>query len=67
MIENIREELMTNLNKELNIIIDEGRSRKIECKGFIDKLYSNIFTINIDNKIYSYSYSDILTKKIILK
>jgi uncharacterized protein Veg len=67
MINNIKEDLNKKLNSTCEIIINERRSKKIKCIGKVIKLYSNIFIINIDGKNISFSYSDVLTKKIILK
>ncbi len=63
----IREELLKLKDKNLIAIIDEGRSKKREEKCKIRDIYKRIFTLEIDNSILSFSYSDLICKTIILK
>lgn len=67
MIENIKKELFELKDKPITAIIDEGRSRKRIEQGIIKGIYNKIFTIEINNMITSFSYSDLICKTIILK
>ena len=42
MIENIKKELLKLKGKEVEIIIDEGRSRKRKEKGIIKDIYKHV-------------------------
>ena len=63
--EQIINELLKLKDKEVIAIIDEGRARKE--KGFIRGIYDRVFTIEINNLLTSFSYSDLICKTIILK
>jgi len=63
----IKKELYDLKDKSLVAIIDEGRSRKRKEKCKIKNIYSRIFTIEVDNKILSFSFSDLICKTIVLK
>lgn len=67
MIENIKKELFELKDKPVTAIIDEGRSRKRIEKGVIKGIYNKIFTIEINNMVTSFSYSDLICKTIVLK
>lgn len=67
MIENIKRELFELKDKPVTAIIDEGRSRKRIEQGVIKGIYNKIFTIEINNMITSFSYSDLICKTIVLK
>ena len=63
----IRDKLNKLKDRELIAIIDEGRSRKRREKCRIKNIYGRIFTIEIDDKVLSFSYSDLICETIILK
>lgn len=67
MYKNIQKELNELLGKDLIAIIDEGRSKKLKEKCKIKNIYNRIFTLEINNSIKSFSYSDLICKTIILK
>ena len=67
MYNNIRNTLNDLKNKDVIIIIDEGRSRKRREIGKINGVYNRIFTILINDVLMSFSYSDIINKTITLK
>lgn len=67
MIEIVKEELSKYKDKNVEILINEGRSKKRKEKGKIKDLYSRIFIIEINGINNSFSYSDIITKTIIIK
>ena len=64
MIESIKNEIKSHLNKEVKIIAKENRNRNEVFYGYITEYYSHVFVISngIDRK--SYSYNDILSKDI---
>ena len=67
MYNNVRKYLLELKDKNLIAIIDEGRSRKRKEKCKIKGIYNKIFTIECNNIILSFSYSDLICKTIILK
>lgn len=67
MRENIKLELLKLKNKKVKLIIDEGRARKKEEIGLIKNIYDRVFTVEINNVITSFTYSDIICKTIIIK
>lgn len=67
MYKNIQNQLNGLKDKNLVAIIDEGRSKKIKEKCRIKGIYSRIFTIQVNNYIKSFSYSDLICGTIILK
>lgn len=54
------------IGKKLKIKIYIGRNKYEYYEGYIRKLYENIFTIETNKGIKSFSYSDIATKTVIL-
>ena len=67
MIEIIKEELSKYKDKDVEILINEGRSKKRKEKCKIKKLYNRTFIIEINGINNSFSYSDVITKTIIMK
>ena len=67
MYNNIKNILNELKDKKLIAVIDEGRSRKREEKCKIKGIYNRIFTLQTEDKILSFSYSDLICKTIILK
>ena len=67
MYKNIRNQLNELKGKEILAIIDEGRSRKRKEKCRIKGVYNRIFTLEINNLLLSFSYSDLICKTITLK
>lgn len=65
--EQIINKLLKLKDKEVIAIIDEGRARKREERGIIRGIYDRVFTIEINNVLTSFSYSDLICKTIILK
>ena len=43
-----------------------GRNKYEYYEGFIDKIYENIFVLNTNKGIKSFSYSDVVTKLVVL-
>ena len=67
MYKELQNKLMSLIDKEILVIIDEGRSRKRKEKAKIKGVYDRIFTLEINNIIMSFSYSDLLCKTITIK
>lgn len=67
MIEDIKKNLETKLNKKVKVCVNEGRSKKTIYEGILKEMYSNIFLIENEENKFCYTYTDVLTKKIILK
>lgn len=51
---------------KLKIKVYKGRNKYEYFDGFIDKIYDNIFTIKTLNSIKSFSYSDVVTKVVVI-
>lgn len=51
---------------KLKIKVYKGRNKYEYSDGFIDKIYDNIFTIKTLNGIKSFSYSDVVTKVVVI-
>ena len=66
MYSDIKNRLKKLLNKEILVTIDEGRSRKRIEKAKVKGVYNRIFTIEINNLLMSFSYSDLICKTITL-
>ena len=66
-IQKIRDEVSSMAGKKVLAKIDIGRNKYEYIEGFILGIYPFLFTIKTNNEIKSYSYSDVLTKNIILK
>lgn len=67
MYNNVRKYLLELKDKDLIAVIDEGRSRKRKEKCKIKGIYNRIFTIECNDFLLSFSYSDLICKTIILK
>lgn len=68
----IKTEVEDNIGKKVILRADKGRKRIVESEGFLQKAYSNVFTVRISNnfdheRTLSYSYSDILTEAVEMK
>lgn len=66
MVETIKSELSKYIGKKVELIIDEGRSRKRKEFGIIKELYNHTFIIKINDINTSFSYSDLITKAIVI-
>lgn len=67
MYKSIHNKLNDLINKDILITIDEGRCRKRNEKAKIKGVYNRIFTIEINDLLMSFSYSDLICKTITLK
>lgn len=67
MINKIKEEMETNIGKEVKIIFNGGRNRIEKFDATITEVYSSIFVVKLDNDINelkSFTFSDILTQTV---
>ncbi len=67
MINTIYNELQKYKGEKVDIIINEGRSKIRNEMGIIKELYDNVFIILINGINESFSYSDIITKSVIIR
>ena len=64
---NIAKEKIKSLKEsKLKIKVNAGRNKFEYYEGFIVDIHPNLFTINTDKGLKSFTYSDILTKNVIL-
>ena len=65
-IDKIKLEIKNLINTKLKIKINIGRNKHEYYEGYIKDIYSNIFTINTNKGIKSFTYSDVITNAVIL-
>lgn len=65
-IELTKEKVKTLLNKKIKIKVNIGRNKHEYYEGYIEKLHPNIFTIKTNQGVKSFTYTDVLTKNVIL-
>lgn len=66
MIESIKKQIRSNLNKEIKVISKENRNRNEVFYGYIVECYSHVFVVSNHIERKSYSYNDILSKDILI-
>ncbi len=62
----VRNDVKKLNNEKLKIKIYLGRNKYEYYEGYIDKIHKNIFTLKTNKGIKTFSYSDIVTKQVIL-
>jgi len=62
----IKEKIRELKDYKLKIRVNIGRNKSEYLEGYIDKIYNNIFTLNTNKGIKSFSYSDVATKAVII-
>lgn len=67
MKDTIKNKMLELKDKKVKIIINEGRSKKRKVDGYIRGIYKNTFVIDINNIWESFSYSDIICNKVVIK
>ena len=65
-IDNIKRKIKELINHKLKVKVYIGRNRYEYYEGMIKHMYSNIFTVETNKGIKSFSYSDVATKVVIL-
>lgn len=67
-IEEIKSKIEKNIGEKIIIVAKQGKRRIVTQKGIIMNAYPGVFVVKItdsnNNRIVSYSYSDILTKTV---
>ena len=58
-LDEVKSEIASLLDREIMLQISGSRNKKSLCKGVINNVYSNIFTVLIDGVNKSFSYSDV--------
>lgn len=66
-IEKIKKEIYSMIGKEVNLYVNLGRNKEENYVGTILNVYPKLFTVNVDGIFKSFSYSDVLTKTIVIK
>ncbi|MBE6157728.1 MAG: hypothetical protein E7160_02925 [Firmicutes bacterium] len=65
MIDKIREEVIRNKGIMKSFVFKGTRNQSLEFDGVITDIYPAIFTITLsDNKVKSFSYSDVLIENL---
>lgn len=62
----IKDKIKELKDYKLKIRVNIGRNKSEYLEGYIDKIYNNIFTLNTNKGIKSFSYSDVATKAVII-
>lgn len=65
-IDKIKNKINDLKNSKLNVKVYIGRNKYEYYEGEIEKTYNNIFTINTNKGIKSFSYADVATKIVVL-
>ena len=60
----VKEEINTHIGDEATIKCNLGRNKVETYNGIIKNTYNHIFTIETNNTVKSFSYSDVITKTI---
>ena len=61
----IKNYLATKIGSKVMVIYYGSRNRRVKYIGYLDKLYTNVFTIKLLNgDVKSFMYIDIITKTI---
>ena len=67
-IDSIRNALRSNIGQPVKLHVIGDRNKVIDACGILDGVYSDIFTILVNNndyyKRYCYTYSEIITKNV---
>ena len=65
-LEKIKNKIIELKNNKLKIKVYLGRNKYEFFEGYIDKIHPNVFTINTNKGIKSFSYSDIAIKNVVI-
>ncbi|MFY9493774.1 MAG: Veg family protein [Limnochordia bacterium] len=67
-IEDIRQQLESNIGKKVFIRANKGRRRYLETEGVLVETYPKLFVVNLDQtnavRRRSYTYADVLTQNV---
>ena len=67
MIDEIREEIEKHLNNNVVLKVYVGRNKYEIYEGTIKEVYPSLFLVKLKNEIKTFTYSDILTKSVVVK
>ncbi len=62
----IKSKIIELKNHKLKVKVYIGRNKYEYFEGYIDKIHPNLFTVMTNVGIKSFTYSDVLTKVVIL-
>ena len=65
-IEKIRQDINENVGNKVKITFNAGRNKIEEYEAIIKAIYTYIFIIETEKENKSFTYSDVLTKTVIL-
>ena len=65
-IEKIKKKIIELKNQKLNVKVNLGRNKYEYYEGKIKKIHQNLFTVETDRGIKSFTYADVITKVVIL-
>ena len=65
-IDRIKKKIIEMKNFNLKIKVNLGRNKYEYYEGKIEKIHQNLFTVNTNKGIKSFTYSDVITKMVIL-
>lgn len=67
-LDEIRQNLESNVGKKVKLRANRGRRRVIEASGVIENTYPKVFVVRLDNdsavRRMSYTYVDVLTETV---
>ncbi len=66
-IEKIKLMINSLIGKEVYVKVNVGRNKYEYYEGKVENVYNNLFTVNVDSIIKSFTFSDVLTKDVQLK
>ncbi len=65
-IDRIKKKIIEMQNFNLKIKVNLGRNKYEYYEGKIEKIHQNLFTVNTNKGIKSFTYADVITKMVIL-
>ncbi len=65
-IDRIKKKIIEMKNFNLKIKVNLGRNKYEYYEGKIEKIHQNLFTVNTNKGIKSFTYADVITKMVIL-
>ena len=65
-IEKIKKKIIELKNQKLKVKVNLGRNKYEYYEGKIEKIHQNLFTVNTNKGIKSFTYADVITKMVIL-
>ena len=69
-IQQAKKQVESLLGKKVNVKLNKGRNRIVNCKGVVKSVYENVFEMEIPTEItgrLTCSYADIVCKEVTVK